>query len=501
MSNADAPKTETPPPAPAPTPPASEPAHAPEPAAAHSHPTPDAPKKSGPWKWIILAAVVVLAAIFGIPWVQAALSTVSTDDAFVNGHVTFAAPRVPGQVVKVLVDDNNRVRKGDLLVQLDPQPYQVLVDVAQSAVVAAQADLNAADAQAHAITGQMRSLRFVLQHAMEDVANQVALLKSRTAALESQKAVVVNARMDYDRVLPLLQANAVTQEEVDHRKQAMLVAQAKLEEALQAINQTRVSLGLAPKLSINDDMTEVPPDLDQTFSTVRQAQASLQQAAAQLGYFASFGKTPKEMIADFYKQDPDGNLDRIYAKLIKEAPAVKQAEAKVLQAQRNLDQAKLNLSYCDIFSEIDGVVTRRNVNPGNNIVVGQSLMAVRSLTEVWIDANFKETQLAELKIGQNVDLDVDMYGSRKRFKGRISGFTFGTGSTLALLPAENATGNFVKVVQRLPVRIELIDYNRDTDPLFVGLSVTPIVRIKEPPSGPDAGKFLQPHLQASQPVT
>ena len=94
----------------------------------------------------------------------------------------------------------------------------------------------------------------------------------------------------------------------------------------------------------------------------------------------------------------------------------------------------MNLRYCDVVAEIDGVVTRRNVNPGNNVVAGQSLMAIRSLTEIWIDANFKETQLADLRIGQAVDLDVDMYGSRQRFKGRISGFTMGTGSTLALLP-------------------------------------------------------------------
>ena len=98
-------------------------------------------------------------------------------------------------------------------------------------------------------------------------------------------------------------------------------------------------------------------------------------------------------------------------------------------------------------------------------------MAIRSLTDIWIDANFKETQLADLRIGQPVDLDVDMYGSQQHFKGRISGFTMGTGSTLALLPAENATGNFVKVVQRLPVRIELVDYDPDKAPLFIGLSV------------------------------
>ncbi|MCE9546146.1 MAG: HlyD family secretion protein, partial [Planctomycetia bacterium] len=241
-----------------------------------------------------------------------------------------------------------------------------------------------------------------------------------------------------------------------------------------------------------DDLAQVPPDLDQTFSSVRQAQYNLMQAAAQLGVVQPFDKPPQQMVDDFYKRDPKGDIDRIYAQLLKEAPAVKQAEAKLEQARRNLDQAKLNLRYCDVLAEIDGVITRRNVNPGNNVIAGQSLMAIRSLTEIWIDANFKETQLGTLRIGQPVDLDVDMYGSRERFRGRISGFTMGTGSTLALLPAENATGNFVKVVQRLPVRIDLLDYDPDKSPLFIGLSVTPYVHIYEPATGPNAGQFLQP---------
>ena len=119
---------------------------------------------------------------------------------------------------------------------------------------------------------------------------------------------------------------------------------------------------------------------------------------------------------------------------------------------RDLAQAELDLRYCDIVSEIDGVVTSRSVNPGNHVSAGQSLMAVRSLTEIWVDANFKETQLADLRIGQRVRCEVDMYGGRQEFEGRITGFTMGTGQTLSLLPPQNATGNFVKIVQRLPVR-------------------------------------------------
>jgi membrane fusion protein (multidrug efflux system) len=241
----------------------------------------------------------------------------------------------------------------------------------------------------------------------------------------------------------------------------------------------------------------VPPDLDQNFSSVRQAQSELIQSAAELGVIHSHNQTPKQMLEEFYKRDPHGDIDKILAALVPGAPAVKQAEAKLKSAERDLDQAELNLRYCQIIAEIDGVVTRRNVNPGNNVLAGQGLMAIRSLVEIWVDANFKETELRDLRIGQAADLYVDMYGGRRVFPGRISGFTMGTGSTLALLPPQNATGNFVKVVQRLPVRIELQNYDPNKDPLFIGLSVVPYVYLNRPATGPDAGKRLQASVPQS----
>jgi membrane fusion protein (multidrug efflux system) len=451
------------------------------------------------WVWL-LAGLLVLTALgyYFIPSVVRAFTTISTDDAYVNGHVTFVAPRVAGQVAKVLVDDNYRVKTGDVLVQLDKEPFQVQVNIARAAVAAAEADLLAAQADARATEGQMRSLRFNLDHAIEDVNNQIALLRAKVAALNSQKAVQVRAQADLNRAEPLVQSGAVTKEELDLRRQLLAVAKAQVEEALQGVYQQRVFLGLPIKPATGDDLAQVPPDLDQTFSTVRQAQANLIQAVARIGLSVSFDKSPRQMIADFYKRDPEGNIDRIFAQLLKDAPTIKQAETKLSQARRNLDQADLNLRYCDVVSEIDGVVTRRNVNPGNNVTVGQSLMAIRSLTEIWIDANFKETQLADLRIGQRVRIEVDTYGSRKEFEGHITGFTMGTGQTLALLPPQNATGNFVKIVQRLPVRIELTNYDPDHDPLFVGLSVTPYVYYKQPPTGPNAGHVLQPFAPLPQ---
>jgi membrane fusion protein (multidrug efflux system) len=286
---------------------------------------------------------------------------------------------------------------------------------------------------------------------------------------------------------------AISKEDLDVRRESVTVAEAAVDQALQTVYAVRVGLGLPSQPPEGHDLSEVPADLDQNFSTVRQALGELLQSAAQFGYLpTSWTATPKQAIETFYKQDPEGNLNRIYERLIPQAPAIKEAQAKLLQAHCDLDQAELNLRYCHVLSEIDGVVTGRNVNPGNNVQVGQSLMAVRSLTEIWIDANFKETQLAELRIGQRVRCEVDMYGRRREFEGRITGFTMGTGETLSLLPPQNATGNFVKIVQRLPVRVELTNYNPDQDPLFVGLSVTPYVYYKEPPTGLYAGDILQP---------
>jgi membrane fusion protein (multidrug efflux system) len=436
---------------------------------------------------------VAVGIYFLVPWIVTALNTVSTDDAYVNGHVTFVAPRVAGQVTQVLVDDNYRVKKGDLLVRLDKEPYQVQVAIKRAAVAVAQTNRAASEAQVRSQIGQTRANRYKLEHAIEDVDTQIANLRAAVATLNSRKATLALARANLKRGEELAPSGGISKEELDQRRQTVKVDEAAVDQALQNVYAIRAGLGLPEKVSPGQDLSDVPDNLDQNFSTVREALATLIQSAAQIGYFpTSWNATPKQAIADFYKQDPKGDLDRIYAQLIPKAPAIKQSEANVQQAQSDLDQALLNLRYCDIVSETDGVVTRRSVNPGNNVSVGQSLMAVRSLTEIWIDANFKETQLAYLRIGQRARCEVDMYGSRQEFEGRITGFTMGTGETLSLLPPQNATGNFVKIVQRLPVRIELTDYDADKIPLFVGLSVTPYVYYKETPTGRNAGAVLQP---------
>jgi membrane fusion protein (multidrug efflux system) len=462
-----------------------------------SNPLPQKPAAARPgrlrrWRKPLIIVIAIVALLVIIPKAFHAWHTVSTDDAYVNSYVTFVAPRVTGQVARVLVEDNNRVKKGDVLIALDPEPYQVQVAIKQAAVVSAQAGLVTAQATVRGQIGETRGLRFKLEHAIEDVDNQVAVIRARVATWEQSKATQVLAQAEFDRAKKLLATKVASSEEFDQKREQLAVANAQVQQALENIYQARAALGLPSQPSPGASLTDVPPDLDQNFSSVRQALGELMQSAAQLGVVSSsWDFTPRQVVAEFYRRDPGGDINRIYAGIVKSAPAIKEAEAGLLRAQRDLDDAKLNLRYCTITAEIGGVITRRNVNPGDNVQVGQSLMAIRSLRDIWIDANFKETQLRNLCIGQRVAIKTDIYGGRQNFVGRISGFTFGTGSTLALLPAENATGNFVKVVQRLPVRIDLVDYDPDKTPLFVGLSVTPTVDLSSKPTGPDAGKFLQ----------
>lgn len=478
----------------------SPPASAEKSVTATEQPEPNAKAPSKRRRILIVAAIVagIFLLVFGIPRVIRVFNTVSTDDAYVNGYVTFVAPRVSGQVARVLVDNNNRVKKGDVLVELDPEPYQVQVAIKQAALDAAQANLLVAQANVRGLIGQARSNRFKLSRAIEDVDNQIALIAARVATWEQEKATLVLAQQEFDRAERLLSTRVVSQEEYDERREALDVAKAQVTQALQNIYQARVALGLPAQVPEGKSLADVPDNLDQTFSSVRQTQADLLQSAAQLGIVpSSYSLTPQQMLDEFYRRDPKGDLDKIYAEVIKNAPTLKQAQTSLLEAERDLDQAKLNLRYCTVVAEIDGVISRRNVNPGNNLQAGQSVMAINSLRDIWIDANFKETQLRNLRIGQHVDLELDMYGGKHIFEGRISGFTYGTGSTLALLPPQNATGNFVKVVQRLPVRIDLLSYDPDKLPLFAGLSVTPTVDLRGEPTGPNAGQYLQ---QPSQPA-
>jgi membrane fusion protein (multidrug efflux system) len=306
----------------------------------------------------LVVLIVAAVGVWGIPWLRLTFNTVSTDDAYVNGHVTFVAPRVSGQIARVLVDDNNRVRRGDLLAQVDKEPFEVAVSEKRAAVDVANADLEAAIASVRGIGAQARSRRWKLQGAVQDLENQIALLHDRVAALDKSKATLALAQQEFDRARQLLASGTASRQEYDRRQEALTTAGAQVTQALAAVDQIRASLGLPPQPDRGEDLGQVPPDLNQTFSSVLQAQAELIESAAQLGVIESYGQTPKQMVDEFEKR---GNIDRTLAEITEQAPAVKQAKAKLEAAKQGLAQAELDLRYCDIVSEIDGVVTRRNV--------------------------------------------------------------------------------------------------------------------------------------------
>ena len=233
---------------PKPVPPEQPKAPASEPKAPGSGPkTQAAPRFKRPSLKLLIGGLVALVVlIVGIPRILRSLNTVSTDDAYVNSHVTFVAPRVSGQVMQVLVDDNSRVRKGDVIVELDPEPFRVQVAIKQSAVDVAKANLVVAEATVRGLIAQARSQRFKLTHAIEDVDNQVALIRQRVATWEQSKASLVLAQQEFDRAKHLLASKVVSNEEYDQKQAALAVANAQVTQALQNVYQARAALGLPP---------------------------------------------------------------------------------------------------------------------------------------------------------------------------------------------------------------------------------------------------------------
>src|SRR6516162_3393567 len=307
---------------------------------ASSRPAPRPPRKRRTRMFIVFALLAVAILFLAVPRIIRSLNTVSTDDAYVNGYVTFVAPRVAGQVARVLVDDNNRVKKGDVLVELDPEPFQVQVQIKQAAVDSAKANLVVAEATVRSQIGQTRGLRFKLQHAIEDVDNQIALIRARVATWEQSKATQALAEAEFERAKKLIAGKVTSKEEFDQKREQLDTAIARTKQALEDIYQARAVLGLPAQPPEGKDLTDVPPNLDQTFSSVRQALGELMQAAAQLGVVvSSYDLTPRQVVEEFYRRDPGGDINKIYADIIKNAPGLKQAEADLQKAKRDLDQA------------------------------------------------------------------------------------------------------------------------------------------------------------------
>jgi membrane fusion protein (multidrug efflux system) len=388
-------------------------------------------------------AVAVLVGLGVGAWFYLTRNRESTDDAQVDAHVTPVAARVGGTVLSVPVADNQPVEAGAVLVEIDRREYEIALDRARAELANAEAELAAANANvpitatstssgvatAHSGIEQAQALAEEAQHNL-DAAE--ARLTSARAKVTGEEATASRDERDVARFKGLLAKDEVSQQQYD-----AAVAQADSSKA----------------------------DVAVARSQVREAEFALQVARSRLAQ----SKVAQQV----------ANTDLKTAQTAPEQVAAMKAraqssQARVKQAQAAVGRAELDLEHATVKASLKGVVSRKSVEPGQVIQPGQPLMTLIPLEQVWITANFKETQLEDMRVGQRVKVDVDAYGG-KEFNGKVDSIAAATGSRFSLLPPENATGNFVKVVQRVPVKI-VLDAGQDPEHLLrPGMSVTPTV--------------------------
>jgi membrane fusion protein (multidrug efflux system) len=378
---------------------------------------------------VVIAILVVGAVAF---WWHSTF-TEDTDDAQINGHLIQVSSRIGGQVQKVYVDENQMVKKGDLIAELDPRDYQVAVENAKAVLASAKANAAAANVAIPLTTINTGSN---LNSATSDVSGAHASVLQAQQQQQAAHARVVQAQAndkraqaDLERYKPLVEKDVISKQQFDAAVAAAAAAAASVQDALASEQAAAEGVRVARD---------------------REAQSQALLKYAQTG--------PQQIAAQNAK--------------------ARQAEAQVEQAQAQLDQANLNLSYTKINAPEAGIITRKSVELNQNVSVGQNLLTLVSLEDIWVTANFKETQLRHMAAGQPVEISVDATG--KNYKGKVTQIGGATGSVLSLFPPENATGNYVKVVQRVPVRIDFTDLeHEDPDHLLrPGLSVEPKVRVK-----------------------
>jgi membrane fusion protein, multidrug efflux system len=394
----------------------------------------------------IIGIVVLLAAAIGGYFVWLDLQkTETTDDAEIDGNVVAISPRVTGHVTDVLVEDDQIVKKGDVLVKLDPKDYEV-------AVARVRADLNDALAS--------------LETSRSDVPLTTATTGSTLNGAKSARQEAA-AAINY----------AEQQQNVAQARFALAQANVKVAEA----NATKAAQDVERyKMLVAKD--EISKQLyDQAVAATEAAKATVeaQKAAAVEAQhsIAAAGVGVEQARAKLAHADADVENAMTGPQQVNITETrVSAGQAKVALRRAELEQAELNLAYTTIVAPSDGVVGKKNINVGQNVAAGQQMMAIVPLEDLWVTANFKETQLRNMKLGQAVKLSVDANG--RDYTGKIERFAGASGAKFSLLPPENATGNFVKVVQRIPVRIA-IDPGQDKDHVLrPGMSVVPSVRVQ-----------------------
>jgi membrane fusion protein (multidrug efflux system) len=391
---------------------------------------------------LALAGVVVVAILAFVGW-RALAPREGTDDAQVSGHVSPVATRVGGTVAALKVTDNQAVKAGDVLVELDARDYKLAVARAEADLAGAEAAARAARSDVPITSSSARSGQQVAQVATgnadagllaaeREVEAGRAKVASAEARLAESKARATRAAQDLARLEPLAAKDEIPRQQFD-------VATSDKHAADAAVS------------SADADVREASANLAVSEARRAQAQGMVEQSRSQ----ARAAATAPQQIA------------------LIEAKA-SGADAQVLLAKAALDQAKLNLERTVVHAPADGVVSRRSVEVGQVVQPGQPLMAITSLHDVWVTANFKETQLKSMAAGQRAEIEVDAYGG-KRYEGHVDSIAAATGATFSLLPPDNATGNFVKVVQRVPVKIVLDNAAEASTILRPGMSVNATV--------------------------
>lgn len=394
-----------------------------------------------------LIPVVVILILGGAGWFlwSASAGYESTDDAQVDGHIHAISPRVSGYVKTVNVEDHQMVNAGDVLAEIDSSDYAVSLANAEAALADAEANLASSRLNVPITTvttgSQLKFARLGKQDAsagVEAAQRQLEAAKanreSAAARLSEAEANSRKADADERRYKQLAEKDNIPRQQFEQSRETAAAMRAE-------VDVQRASLKVMEQNVISAQ------------EVVRQAQARLAQTEANIDSAMTGG-------------------DQVAAQKARAASA----EALVRQRRAQLEQARLNLSYTKLIAPVAGIIGKKTVEKGQNVSPGQQLMAVVPLDDIWVTANFKETQLARMREGQKAEIAVDAYN--KKYTGTVERIAAATGSRYSLIPPENATGNYVKVVQRVPVRIR-IDPNQDPEHrLRVGLSVTPKVRVQ-----------------------
>ena len=423
---------------------------------------------------MIVASVFLIAGLFfGARYYAYASAHESTDDAFIEGHVIQISPKVTGHISKVFIEENQQVKKGDLLAEIDSRDYEASLAQARAVLAAAiskqqaaQINVGLTSTTSGANVQQASSGVEMARSGVQTARDQVSVSEGRVQQAQAQVATAESNAAQAQAQVTAAEAEATRASADEQRYQELyeeqVVSRQQLDYAVAQSRSSGASLEAARKKAAAAD------------AQVREARAALAAAQASLQQTKSQVSTAQAQVGE-----ATGKLAAANAapqQVAQSRAQVETAGADIEQARAAVAQAELNLSYTKIYAPEDGRVTKKSVEAGAFVQVGQALMAI-VLDEMWVVANFKETQLDNIRPGQPVDIKVDAY-SGKTFKGHVDSVQTGTGARFSLLPPENATGNYVKVVQRVPVKIV---FDEQPDPQYAigpGMSVEPEVRVK-----------------------